>query len=361
MEIGKNIRAGRRKKDMTQEQLAELLNVSVSAVSQWECGKFLPDLTMIPALCSVLDISSDHLLGVDQTKKHKQIMDIVNEAEQIRWKGNRTVAKEIVQNGLKRFPGEHQLLLELMQICNDGGADEEEETRRIAEKLLEESSSSHIISSCAHILAPIYRDEDDLAKASALMSRVSPLYACRDVLRTRILKGQLAAEANQDLLTNLAEQLVIHLRRNYRLENGEMCYTPDEMARMHEKIIAILDILYEDGDMAYTHCRVQGSAVRLAQYHTEKNDAENVLQYLKLAAEHAVRFAEYEQNGVNHTSLVFRGRRSEGIIFDERWNSVTQLQKEMEESRYDFLRDTAEFREITAELEAYAGQWTKSE
>jgi len=122
-----------------------------------------------------------------------------------------------------------------------------------------------------------------------------------------------------------------------------------------------LDILYEDGDMAYTHCRVQGSAVRLAQYHTEKNDAENVLQYLKLAAEHAVRFAEYEQNGVNHTSLVFRGRRSEGIIFDERWNSVTQLQKEMEESRYDFLRDTAEFREITAELEAYAGQWTKSE
>ncbi|MBR4000588.1 MAG: hypothetical protein IKI93_19845, partial [Clostridia bacterium] len=113
--------------------------------------------------------------------------------------------------------------------------------------------------------------------------------------------------------------------------------------------------------MGYTHCRVQGSAVWLAGYYAEKNDVANVLRYLKTAAEHAVKMIEYKKNGVTHTSLVFRGRRSEGITFNERNNSVTQLLDEMKNPRYDFLRDTAEFREITAELEAYAGQWTKPE
>ncbi|MBQ8187024.1 MAG: helix-turn-helix transcriptional regulator, partial [Clostridia bacterium] len=69
MQIGNTIRMKRRTKDMTQEQLAEKMNVSISAVSQWECGKSIPDLTMIPALCSVLDVSADELLGVDQAKK----------------------------------------------------------------------------------------------------------------------------------------------------------------------------------------------------------------------------------------------------------------------------------------------------
>lgn len=361
MEIGNIIRTKRRAKDMTQEELAEKMSVSISAVSQWECGKSIPDLTMIPALCSVLDVSADELLGVDRAKKKARIMDIVNEAEQIRWKGKRPAAKEIVKNGLKRFPGEHRLLMELMELCNDGGADEVEDTRKIAEKLLEESDDLHVISSAAHTLAPIYRDDDDFAKASGLLSRVGPLYACRDVLRTKLFKGELAVDANQNLLECLTEQLVVHLRRNYRLENGEMQYTDDEMARIHEKIISVLEILYENGDMGYTHCRMQGSAVWLAGYYAERNDGENVLRYLNLAAEHAVKMAEYQLNGVTHTSLVFRGRRVVCYSFNERYNSVTQLMKELAESRYDFLRHTDEFREITAELEQYAGQWGKPE
>ena len=44
MEIGTIIKKYRRERDMTQEQLAEYLRVSVSAVSQWESGKTAPDL-----------------------------------------------------------------------------------------------------------------------------------------------------------------------------------------------------------------------------------------------------------------------------------------------------------------------------
>lgn len=61
------IRAARRAKDMTQEQLAERLGVSFQAVSTWEQGRFVPDAEHLPALAKVLDISLDALF-LDEEK-----------------------------------------------------------------------------------------------------------------------------------------------------------------------------------------------------------------------------------------------------------------------------------------------------
>ena len=48
--IGEKIKELRNKQKMTQEKLAQYLNVTVSAVSQWESGKTMPDVTMIVPL-----------------------------------------------------------------------------------------------------------------------------------------------------------------------------------------------------------------------------------------------------------------------------------------------------------------------
>ena len=72
MNIGTTIKNARRKLNMTQEQLAEYLNVSISAVSQWESDKTSPDITIIPSICNLLDISADELLGVDILKKQEK-------------------------------------------------------------------------------------------------------------------------------------------------------------------------------------------------------------------------------------------------------------------------------------------------
>ena len=48
--LGKKITQFRKKAGITQEQLAEQLNVSVSAVSQWATGKTFPDISAIPIL-----------------------------------------------------------------------------------------------------------------------------------------------------------------------------------------------------------------------------------------------------------------------------------------------------------------------
>lgn len=62
--VAKNIAQLRRKCGKTQQQLGEELGVSCQTVSKWECGVTLPDLSLIPALCTSLGVSADQLLGL---------------------------------------------------------------------------------------------------------------------------------------------------------------------------------------------------------------------------------------------------------------------------------------------------------
>ena len=48
--IGERIKAARKAKGLSQEQLGEKLDISFQAVSSWETGKFIPDSEHLPAL-----------------------------------------------------------------------------------------------------------------------------------------------------------------------------------------------------------------------------------------------------------------------------------------------------------------------
>ena len=61
--IGKNIHALRKKQNLTQEELAGLVNVSFQAVSKWENGNSLPDISVLPLLANALHCDIDSLLG----------------------------------------------------------------------------------------------------------------------------------------------------------------------------------------------------------------------------------------------------------------------------------------------------------
>ena len=73
MSIGTTIKRLRRERDITQEQLAEYLGISTGAVSQWECDRTAPDITQLPLLASVFDVSADELLEIDGKKKDEII------------------------------------------------------------------------------------------------------------------------------------------------------------------------------------------------------------------------------------------------------------------------------------------------
>ena len=62
IKIGKFIAEKRKAKSLTQLQLAKRLYVTDRAVSKWECGRSLPDSSIMLELCEALDISVNELL-----------------------------------------------------------------------------------------------------------------------------------------------------------------------------------------------------------------------------------------------------------------------------------------------------------
>ena len=61
--IGVFIAKKRREKNLTQEQLAEILNVSNKTISKWERGKSMPDYAIVEQLCKELDMTAGELLA----------------------------------------------------------------------------------------------------------------------------------------------------------------------------------------------------------------------------------------------------------------------------------------------------------
>lgn len=62
--IGTIISQSRQNKGMTQEEFASRLGVTPQAVSKWERGNGLPDISLIEGICRILDVNADLLLGI---------------------------------------------------------------------------------------------------------------------------------------------------------------------------------------------------------------------------------------------------------------------------------------------------------
>ncbi|MEG6520436.1 helix-turn-helix domain-containing protein [Desulfotomaculum sp. 1211_IL3151] len=61
--FAKNINRYRKEKGLTQEGLAEKLGITYQAVSKWENAQAMPDITLLPEISKVLEVSVDKLLG----------------------------------------------------------------------------------------------------------------------------------------------------------------------------------------------------------------------------------------------------------------------------------------------------------
>ena len=66
MTIGNRIAALRREKNLKQDDLAQMLEVSPQAVSKWENDQTCPDISLLPKLAKILGVSVDELLSGKQ-------------------------------------------------------------------------------------------------------------------------------------------------------------------------------------------------------------------------------------------------------------------------------------------------------
>ena len=78
--LGEKMKCLRKEKNVSQEKLAQYLNVSFQAVSKWENGSTYPDIELLPEISRFFGITVDELLGADQIDESRLYEDYEKKA-----------------------------------------------------------------------------------------------------------------------------------------------------------------------------------------------------------------------------------------------------------------------------------------
>lgn len=77
MELSNKIKQLRTQKGIKQEKLAEAMGVSAQAVSKWETGAALPDISLLPELAVYFGVTIDELFSISDDKEYERIQNML--------------------------------------------------------------------------------------------------------------------------------------------------------------------------------------------------------------------------------------------------------------------------------------------
>ena len=78
MSLGERLYELRKKKGLSQEEVADKLNVTRQSVSKWETDESKPDFDKIVPICELYEISTNELLNGTQEEKEEKEVKIIN-------------------------------------------------------------------------------------------------------------------------------------------------------------------------------------------------------------------------------------------------------------------------------------------
>lgn len=331
MTIGETIRKFRRSRDITQENLAELLHITPQAVSRWENDTTSPDASAIVALARIFDCTTDELLGMNTVKKEERIKEYMDRIRKASFPGEPDGEKVIAlcRDALKEYPDEFILMKQLAsELAYYAAYHKYDNNPKKHQEMIEESIEllEYIADHCndAALLGDICRDLymrlNDIGRkeeAKKYLKYFPQMWDSRE-----FMEFELGTYGEISLVNKLADQLELYLERRI-YDKGK---TSEEQLEILRQLEAI-----------HTAFRFEYRPHRFLAYawvYAGIGDAEKTLPYLKKAAEGAVKCDDPD-------GLLYRTTKHT-TPKDNR----DYLAEALANSRYDFVRDTPEFDEI---------------
>lgn len=190
--LGNKIKALRKARGITQEQLADAIGISFQAVSKWENNIALPDITLAPSLASYFGVTMDELFEFNLKEMNEKIDAVCAEAYKYR-KSNPEEGRRILEEGLKQYPDNDILLNNLLYVMNY--TNNPDETITLASRLIEKTTENDIKYDALRFLAYAYNAKGDTVSAVAAMEQIPELYFTKLSEMAFILTGKPKYEA----------------------------------------------------------------------------------------------------------------------------------------------------------------------
>ena len=220
IKLGEKIKSLRKQKNISQEVFANYLGVSFQAVSKWETGNTMPDITMIPAIASFFSVSTDELFDFNLFEIEKQVDEICNEAYKYRF-SDAAMSERILRRGLQRFPGNDIILNNLLYTLDYKTRADEVIT--LCKTLIESTKDDSVKYDACRILATCYKENGRTDMVKPTLEIIPEIYFTKLELMASLLSGEDSYEAAQKQKNISAEDLIdmLMIAGKYLTEIGE--------------------------------------------------------------------------------------------------------------------------------------------
>ncbi len=360
MSIGSTIKRMRREKDITQEQLAEYLGITSRAVSQWECDRTTPDISQIPTLCHIFDVSSDILLGIDIEKNNDEIKKYLNEAKELGNQGQKEKRTALLREANKKFPRDYKIMHQLANslVCEYSrkGIKEYDKVFELCNRILAECTDSNTRYEAMDTLALAYGyagKQEEMMKLAKEMPRMEFSYENFMVYRW---KGNDAFNERQDYMYSLINELfsMISCLSGHYNDEGNFIFSREERKELRRLELELLETFFPDGDYRYFATYGAMACSFLTSDALGAHDDEAIWYWLDKGADFSIHFDTYNFDGV-HTSPILRGYSSGGWIMEACGNvSQSMLDWLTKNDETEVLRSDARYEPLIARLKKVA-------
>ncbi|MCL2247940.1 MAG: helix-turn-helix domain-containing protein [Oscillospiraceae bacterium] len=185
--IGENLKVLRKRADMTQDDVAGVLGVSPQSVSKWERGDTFPDITLLPSLANLFNVSVDSLIGMEKINDDRAVAKAFHDGQRLLRDGDSAGAADAFSQALKVFPNNDGLMLELALVLTiDGGAEKLTKAEFLCERILTGNSSEVISSTARAVLCYVYLKSGDKQKAVNTAQSLPHIVVCRGTVLDEI-------------------------------------------------------------------------------------------------------------------------------------------------------------------------------
>ena len=345
--IGEKIKSFRKKREITQEQLADYLNISFQSVSKWECGDAYPDITMLPKIAIFFGVTTDELLCIDKLKEQEEIEDYIRRKEKCYSTGHSKEAMAIMREVNAKYPGNFKLMYELaraiqIDACAEKNDEERKNLRRetisIGEKIRAECKDDTIRRDILGVMCDSYRHLGEKEKAVKLINENLGSYSIsREFMLAQILEGDELIRQQQ---INLMTFIWFGLRNMQLLAEH---FALDEKIEVYENIIKIYAMIFTRGD--YSLMELSELHVSLAKFYLDSDNNDKAIEHLKKAAELSIAFdnwtppTQYTSPLINKMAYISMYKNYKGNQSDCMLNG-SLISSGLKDEKYNPIRDT---------------------